>query len=108
MSASVSSVCIAVRNEVTSCGDRDGWESFARADASAPDGGRERPNVCLSEANLVCAVLGGVGGRLGSAETGVATFPLITGEPGVGVLGNGVGFFFVDWKVRSIDHSDSN
>ena len=108
MSASVSSVCNAVKNDVTSCGERDGGASFAIPDATVPDGGLGRPNVCRSEANFVCAVLGGVGGRLGSAEWGVAMFPLITGDPGVDVLDNGAGFFLLDWNVLRSDHSDSN
>ena len=48
-----------------------------------------------------------MGGRLGSAELGVAVL-LMTGEPGAGVLGNGAGFFLLDWNVLRIDHSDSN
>ena len=76
--------------------------------ASVPDGGLPLPNVCRKEANFVWAVLGGVGGLLGSAEPiGVMEAVLGGGVAGARVLMAG-GFFLVDWNVRKIDHSDSN
>lgn len=76
--------------------------------ASVPLGGLPLPNVCRKEANFVWAVLGGVGGRLGSAEP-IGVMEAVFGGVAAGarVLMAG-GFFLLDWNVRRIDHSDSN
>lgn len=72
------------------------------------DGGRPRPNVWRREANFAVAVLGGVGGRLGSAEARGVREPDLGGEVAEIEGFRAGGFFLLVWKVRRIDHSDSN
>lgn len=102
----VNSVCIAVINDVIVFGDEEGVSS-ARLLFSVPDIPRPLPSVCRSVANLA-AVLGGVGGRLWSADRVPVVLDLGIGDPGLDVAMGGGAFFLLDWNVRKIDHSDSN